>query len=203
MEQSTTTSADFSYEIPHQPSYSRGQLLLRSFFGFFYIGIPHGFLLFFISIAASILRFISWWAVLFTAKYPKSFFDFQVSLIRWGLRVQARLLNLADGYPAFGMDGTDDKTSFHIAYPATLSRGILILRLFFGAIYVIIPHGFLLFFRIIAVYVLILVAWFAVLFTGKYPKGMHEFVTGTFRWATRVQLYMSFMTDKYPPFSSK
>lgn len=202
MEQSTTTS-DFSLEIPHQPAYSRGQLLLRSFFGFLYIAIPHGFLLFFIGIAAAVLRFISWWAVLFTAAYPKSFFDFQVSLLRWGLRVQARLLHLADGYPAFGMNVTDDKTSLNIAYPKSLSRGILILRLLFGFIYVIIPHGFLLLFRLIATYVVVFIAWWAVLFTGKYPKGMHEFVTGTLRWAMRVGIYMGFMTDKYPPFSSK
>lgn len=202
MEQSTT-SADFVYEIPHQPSYSRGQLLLRTFFGLLYIVIPHGFLLFFISIAAGFLRFISWWAVLFTAKYPKSFFDFQVQLLRWGLRVQARMLNLADGYPAFGMNASDDKTNLHIAYPDTLGRGLLLLRLFFGFIYVIIPHGFLLFFRVIATYFLVFIAWWAVLFTGEYPKGMHEFVTGTFRWAVRVQLYMMFMTDKYPPFSGK
>lgn len=131
------------------------------------------------------------------------FLIFKYNSCAGGLRVQARILNLADGYPAFGMNASDDKTNLHIAYPDTLSRGLLLLRLFFGFIYVIIPHGFLLFFRVIATYFLVFIAWWAVLFTGEYPKGMHEFVTGTFRWAVRVQLYMMFMTDKYPPFSGK
>lgn len=67
-------SQDFIFDIVHQDSYSRGQLLLRTFFGFFYIMIPHAFLLWFMTIASLFLGFIAWWAVLFTAKYPKSFF---------------------------------------------------------------------------------------------------------------------------------
>jgi hypothetical protein len=201
MEQASTP--DFVFEIPHQAKYSRGELLLRSFFGYIYIVIPHAFLLFFINIASAVLAFIAFWAVLFTAQYPRSFFDFQVNIHRWLLRLQARLFNLADGYPGFGMNATDDKTSFDIHYPATLSRGLLLARIFFGAIYVIIPHGFCLFFRMIATYVVVFVAWWAVLITGEYPKGMHDFVVGTLRWATRVNMYMSFMTDKYPPFSGK
>lgn len=202
MEQANTSSA-FSFNIVHQEKYSRGELLLRSFFGFLYIAIPHFFLLAILGIAAGVLGFLSWWAVLFTAKYPRSFFDFQVSIMRWSSRVIARLANLADGYPAFGMSAQDDRVVLDIAYPQSLSRGILILRLFFSMLYVGIPHGFCLFFRMIATYVVIFIAWWAVLFTGKYPKGMHSFVVGTFRWAMRVNIYLSFMTDTYPPFSGK
>jgi hypothetical protein len=199
----TNNNQGFSFDIFHQESFSRGQLLLRSFFGFFYIIIPHAFLLAIIGIAAMFLRFIAWWAVLFTAKYPKSFFDFQLGLLKWSTRVNARMLNLADGYPAFGTNGVDDKTNVHVAYPETLSRGLLLLRLFLGAFYVYIPHGICLFFRAIATYFVVFIAWWAVLITGKYPKGMHDFVVGTLRWATRLNIYMSFMTDKYPPFSGK
>jgi hypothetical protein len=202
MEQ-TSTPSDFAFDIVHQQKYSRGELILRSFFGQLYILLPHGFLLFFMNIAAFILGFISWWAVLFTGKYPRSFFDFQVSILRWTARVQARMLHLADGYPPFGMDAVDDKIVLHIAYPERLNQGLLILRLFFAGIYVIIPHGFCLFFRAIAMLFVVFIAWWAVLFTGEYPKGMHEFVVGTIRWGTRVRIYLSFMTDKYPPFSGK
>jgi len=66
-----------------------------------------------------------------------------------------------------------------------------------------IPHGFILLFRSIAAGFVIFIAWWIVLFTGKYPKGMHDFVTGTIRWGTRVNLYMGFMTDTYPPFTGK
>ena len=202
MEQANT-NGDFSYNIVHQETYSRGELLLRSFFGWLYIAIPHFFLLFFMAIASAVLRFIAWWAVLFTAKYPRSFFDFQVGLLRWSTRLVARLTNLADGYPAFGNSAVDERITVDVAYPETLSRGILLLRLFFAPLYVGIPHGFCLIFRFIATYLLVFFAWWAVLITGKYPVGMHSFNVGTLRWAMRMNIYLNFMTDKYPPFSGK
>ncbi len=189
--------------IKHQETYSRGELILRTLFGWIYIAIPHGFLLFFVGLWGSILSFISFWIVLFTARYPQSFFEFQVGYYRWALRFRARLNNVADGYPTFGIKGTDENTSLDIPYPEKLSRGLLILRLLFGLFYVMIPHGFILLFRSIATGFVIFIAWWIVLFTGKYPKGMHDFVTGTIRWGTRVNLYMGFMTDTYPPFTGK
>ena len=77
----TSQEPEFVFEIQHQEQYSRGQLLLRSFFGWLYIAIPHAFILFFMQIAPGILQFLAWWIVLFTAQYPKSFFDFQMG--RW------------------------------------------------------------------------------------------------------------------------
>jgi hypothetical protein len=196
-------SQDFIFDIVHQDSYSRGQLLLRTFFGFFYIMIPHAFLLWFMTIASLFLGFIAWWTVLFTAKYPKSFFDFQLGLLKWSTRVSARMLNLVDGYPSFGLSGIDDRTNVHVAYPETLSRGTLLLRAFFGFIYVYIPHGICLLFRFIGLYFVVLIAWWAILIVGKYPKVIHNYVVGTFRWIMRLNIYMKFMTDKYPPFSGK
>src|SRR5687768_12459459 len=121
MEQSASNT-EFAFEIVRQEKYSRGELLLRSFLGNIYMVIPHLFLLFFMSIASGILGFIAWWAVLFTAEYPRSFFDFQVRVLRWSTRLQARIFNLADGYPAFGMNADDEKVILHIAYPGNLSR---------------------------------------------------------------------------------
>jgi hypothetical protein len=203
MEQTSTATTDFAFDIVYQEKYSRVELLLRLFFGAIYIGIPHLFLLFFISIASLVLGFIAWWAVLFTGEYPRSFFDFQVNLLRWSARLSARMLNLADGYPAFGLSAEDPRVVLHVTYPEKLSRGILILRLFFAPIYVIIPHAFCLFFVGVARFFVMFIAWWAVLFTGEYPKGMHDFVVGTLRWTMRVNIYLSFLTDKYPPFSGK
>lgn len=201
MEQ-TNTAPEFVFNIQHQESYSRGQLLLRSFFGWLYIIIPHAFVLLFLEMAGGILRFISWWAVLFTARYPRSFFDFQVSLLRWSTRLGARILNLSDGYPSFGLNVVDPKIELLLAYPEQLSRGTLLLRTFLGIFYVLIPHGICLFFRILVVYIFVFVSWWAVLITGKYPKSLHDFNVGTLRWGMRVQAYMYFLTDKYPAFSS-
>jgi hypothetical protein len=189
--------------IQHQERYSRGQLLLRTFFGFIYIGIPHAFLLFFVSIWAAILMFCAWWVVLFTAKYPKGMFNFQVKLYNWQTRLSATLYNLVDGYPAFGVNGKSDKVSLEVEYPEKLSRGLLLLRMFFGFIYVMIPHGFCLFFRAIGTSFVMFLAWWVVLFTGNYPVGWHPFVVGLLRWGLRINLYMAFMTDQYPPFTGK
>jgi hypothetical protein len=202
MEQSTPQQ-DFAFDIVHQEKYSRGELLLRTFFGNLYMVIPHVFLLFFMMIASGFLGFIAWWAVLFTGKYPRSFFGFQVGVLRWSMRLQARVLNLADGYPSFGMSAQDEKIILHVAYPDNLSRVLLLVRLFFQFIYVLIPHGLLLFFRSIGVVFAVFIAWWAVLITGEYPKGIHNFIVGTLRWSTRVNIYLSFLTDKYPPFSGK
>jgi len=158
------------FEIKHQEQYSRGELLLRSFFGYFYIVIPHLFLLTFLSIWASIITFIAFWSILFTGRYPQSFFEYQVKLMRWNLRVNARIYNLSDGYPPFGLSAEDDAVTFEMPYPESLSRGLCLVKMLFGYFYVIIPHGIVLYFRMIAMMFLQFIAWWAVLFTGEYPK---------------------------------
>ncbi len=189
--------------IKHQDNYSRGELLLRTLFGWIYIMIPHGFLLFFAGIWGTILQFISWFSILFTGRYPQSFFEFQVGLMQWNIRLNARVLNLSDGYPAFGIHGTDDQTSLEVPYPESLSRGLAIIKFLFGVIYVGLPHGLFLFFRFIWGSILSFLAFWVVLFTGSYPESWHRFNVNTIRWSTRVSLYLGFMTDDYPPFSGK
>lgn len=191
------------YDIAYQERFSRGELLLRTFFGLIYIALPHLFILTFLSIWSAILTFIAFWSILFTGRYPESMFEFQVKLIRWNARVNARLNNMADDYPSFGLDAEDNHVRVEIPYPEKLDRGILILKVMFGFFYVIIPHGFILLFRTFATLVLIFLAWWSVLFTGKYPRSWHEFNVGTFRWSFRVNNYLSLLTDQYPPFSGK
>ena len=90
-----------------------------------------------------------------------------------------------------------------VDYPERLSRGLLLLRLFFGWLYVLIPHGICLAVYGIAALVVSVIAFFAVLFTGKYPQGMFNFVVGLYSWQMRVNAYFLFLTDAYPPFSGK
>ncbi len=111
--------------------------------------------------------------------------------------------NLIDGYPAFGLNGTNDKVILAVEYPGGLNRGLVIVRLLFGIFYVTIPHGFCLFFRLIATGIFVFLAWWVVLFTGSYPITWHEFNVGTMRWMLRVSLYSGLFTDVYPPFSGK
>ena len=157
----------------------------------------------FMGLWSAILTFISFWVILFTGRYPQSFYEFQIGLQQWNLRVNARIMNLSDCYPAFGINASDEFTNFELPYPESLSRGLQIVKLLFGLIYVILPHGFLLFFRSIATIFMMFLAWWVVLFTGNYPKSWHAFNVGLIRWQVRVTLYMSFMTDEYPAFSGK
>jgi hypothetical protein len=187
--------------IKHQESYSRGELLLRTFFGIFYIQLPHMFVLIFIGIAAMFINFIAFWAILITGNYPRGMWNFMVGMFRWNLRLGARLDNLSDGYPAFGISATDDATSLEIEYPEKSSRGLLLLRTFFGFIYILIPHAFCLLFLMIGAIFVKLIAFWIVLITGSYPKGMHDYMVGVTRWGMRVNAYYYNLTDTYPPFS--
>ncbi|KAB2915656.1 MAG: DUF4389 domain-containing protein [Bacteroidetes bacterium] len=191
--------------VTYQENYSRGDLLLRSFFGAFYIVLPHVFMLFFALFWSSIISFISFWVILFTGNYPRSFWEFNLGLQKWNLRLNAVLSNLVDGYPDFWVNKNNDDmlSNIELEYPETSNRGTVLLRLLFGVIYVYIPHMFVLLFRSIAGNVLMFLAWWVVLFTGKYPQSWHEFNVGTLRWSTRVALYMSYLTDEYPPFSGQ
>ncbi len=103
-----------NFNIAHAQSLSRGELLLRTFFGIFYIYLPHGFVLIFMGLWGAILSFISFWIILFTGRYPQSFFEYQVGLIRWQMRIRARQFNLTDGYPAFGIDSKDEAITLDV-----------------------------------------------------------------------------------------
>ena len=189
--------------ITHQEKYSRGELLLRTLFGWLYIGVPHLFLLGIVGIWSAILSFVTFWIVLFTGRFPESIFDFQVGYMAWSQRVSASLGNLIDGYPAFYPRGTSDVSKLEVPRPEKVNQGLVVVRFLFSGIYVLIPHGFCLYFRLIATGILMFLAWWAVLFTGNYPERWHAFNVGTQRWATRVNLYLGYFTDEYPPFSGK
>ena len=94
-------------------------------------------------------------------------------------------------------------TTLTIPYPQKLSRGKLLLKTFLGYFYVLIPHGIVLALYGIAVAVVTFIAFWVILFTGEYPKGMFDFVVGYYRWSNRVNAYVSLLRDEYPPFSSE
>ncbi len=135
--------------------------------------------------------------ILFRQRYPRWWFDFALELARFGMRVCAYLLLLTDRYPS-----TVDAQSVHldIAYPDAerdLNRWLPLVKWLLA-----IPHYIVLAFLGLAVLVVTIIAWFAILFTGTYPRGMFDFVVGVFRWATRVWAYgFLLVTDDYPPFS--
>ncbi len=188
--------------VTHQAEYSRTQLLLRAFFGIIYLILPHAACFVLLGVVLNFCAMIAWFAILFTGSYPAGIYSFVTSVYQWSVRWLARVANLMDGYPAFGMGNKGDGVSMEIARPAIFSRRHCVLRIL-APIYVGIPHGACLLFRQIAGIILFVAGFFAVLFTRKYPKSMHDFQVGNFRWSMRVMAYITMLSDRYPPFSGK
>lgn len=135
--------------------------------------------------------------ILFRRKYPRWWFDFNLELTRFSARIGSYLALMSDVYPS-----TDEEQSVHLDLdypdvPRDLNRWLPLVKWLLA-----IPHYVVLLFLGIAAVVTIVVAWFAILFTGRYPRGMFDFVEGVLRWALRVEAYaVLLVTDRYPPFS--
>ena len=140
------------------------------------------------------LIWVYWIAVLVRGRPVRWLFDANVAIQRFTLRAHAYLLLLTDRYPPF--DG-EWPVRFEVDYPERLSRW----RLVIWKTATVIPHLIVLAFVFIAVFVVVVVAWFAVLFTGRYPCGMHSFVSGWLRWYARAWAYWISLTDEFPSFS--
>ena len=186
--------------IEYQDRYSRGQLLLRTILGVIYIALPHGLALLCVALISLFVDFLAFWAILFTGRYPRGFFDFNLGFLAWQNRVAASLGNLVDGYPNAGFRD-DDNVQTRCAYPESVDRGSALLRGLLGWLYIGLPHGVALVIRQIGTSVLSFLAFWVVLFTGEYPERWHAFNVGTLRWTTRVSAYLAYMTPDYPPFS--
>lgn len=134
--------------------------------------------------------------ILFRRKYPRWWFDWNLELQRFANRVMAYLALMDDRYPS-----TDEHQSVRLDYEypdasRDLNRWLPLVKWLLA-----IPHYVVLFFLQIAAVVVVIVAWFAILFSGRYPRGMFDFVEGVLRWHNRVLAYaFTLVTDRYPPF---
>jgi len=134
--------------------------------------------------------------ILFRQKYPRWWFDWNLELQRFGNRVGTYLALMNDSYPS-----TDDHqwVELDYSYPdaaADLNRWLPLVKWLLA-----IPHYIVLFFLDIAAFFAVIVAWFAILFTGRYPRSIFTFAEGVFRWHNRVVAYaFTLVTDRYPPF---
>lgn len=134
--------------------------------------------------------------LVFRRKYPRWWFDWNLSLMRFSNRVTAYLALLDDRYPS-----TDEEQAVHLdfPYPDThqMSRWLPLVKWLLA-----IPHYIVLFFLGLGVLAAVLIAWFAILITGTYPRGLFDYVVGVLRWSNRVNGYaFTLVTDQYPPFS--
>lgn len=182
---------------------SRGWWLLK-----WLLAIPHYICLIGLWIAFVVVCVIAFFAILFTAKYPKDLFNFNAGVLRWTWRVSFYAIQPlgTDKYPPFSLEPDPDyPADLDIAYPEKLSRGLIWVKWWLLAI----PHYIITAFFQGGqgarggggmVTVLAIFGAIALLFTGKYPADIFKLCVGMNRWSIRVAAYASLMTDKYPPF---
>jgi hypothetical protein len=185
------------------------------------LAIPHYIVLFFLFLAFFVLTIVALFAILFTGRYPRGIFDFNLGVLRWAWRVSFYTYDAlaTDRYPPFTLGPAPDyPASLDVQYPDQLSRGLVLVKWWLLAI----PHYLLL-----GVFLgggwfgwnggwdedgrgwgggpgliglLVLFAAIALLFTARYPRGIFDLVMGLNRWVFRVVAYAALMTDVYPPF---
>ncbi|RDI55204.1 uncharacterized protein DUF4389 [Nocardia mexicana] len=177
------------------------------------LAIPHFIVLFFLWIAFVVLTVVAGVAILFTGRYPRALFDFNVGVMRWSWRVQFYSYAAlgTDRYPPFTLRPTDYPADLQVDYPERLSRGLVLVKWWLLAI----PHylvvgamigGGVSFGKendnttVPLLGVLVLIAAVALLFTARYPRRLFDFVVGINRWLYRVLAYAALMRDEYPPF---
>jgi len=193
-------------EASLDPRLSRWLWLVKWF-----LAIPHMIVLVFLWLAFLVLTVVAFFAILFTGRYPRAIFDFNLGVIRWGWRVTYYAFGGlgTDRYPPFTLAEVEDYPAHvDVAYPEQLSRGLVLVKWWLLAI----PHyAVLAFFQggaglpgtrisigLIGVLSLIAVVTLAV--TDRYPASVFDFVIGMNRWVFRVLAYSALMTDEYPPF---
>ncbi len=183
---------------------SRGWWLLK-----WLLVLPHCIILVFLWVAFIVVTVIAFFAILFTAKYPRGLFNFNVGVLRWGWRVGFYSYEAlgTDKYPPFSLAPDDSyPADLQVEYPERLSRGLVLVKWWLLAI----PH-----YIVVAFFqgggnrenqfpgLVLILAFFAavaLLFTGKYPEDIFKLVVGMNRWSYRVAAYAALMTDQYPPF---
>ena len=183
------------FDVEYPERLSRWKIFLKWLFA-----IPHFIIVYLLLIVAGVLEFIAFFAVLFTKKWPRGLFDFTVQIYRWTANVYAYAVTLQrDEYPPFSGEAGEYPLALEVEYREDLSRWMIFVKWLLA-----IPHVIVLAFLGLAASVAVFIAFFAILFTARYPRSLFDFVVGTARWWFRVQAYAFwFMTDRYPPFSLK
>ena len=161
------------------------------------LAIPHFLILYALGSVANVITFIAFFAILFTGRYPRGLFDFVVNIYRWQENVFAYYALFRDEYPPFSWEAGKFPVTFEVDYPESLSRWLIFVKWLLA-----IPHIIVLLFLYIVALVVWVIVWFAILFTGRFPRGLFDFLVGVSRWSLRVNAYaLLLLRDDYPPFS--
>ncbi len=177
-------------DIQHQDSYVRFLPLVK-----WLLLIPHWFALFFVFIGAIFAIVYAWFAVLITGKFPEGVHRFLVGTGRWATRATAYAFLMTDRYPPFSLDHDDDYPArYDVAYKQEIARWRPLVQWL-----LVYPYTLVASVLMFLAYVCTFLAFFAILFTKKFPQGLFDFNVVALRWQNRGNVYGAFMVDKYPP----
>jgi len=177
------------FEALYPERVSRWKTLLRIF-----LAIPVLIFWAIVSAADRVVIVASWVAIIVRGRIPRWLFDFLVALYRWEYRALSYVLLLTEVYPPF--EG-DYPIGFDVRYPERLTRWKVLIWKLITAL----PHFIIVAILAITVVLVTIVAWFFILFAGRYPQGLFDYVAGVIRWGVRVNAYFLSLTDEYPPFN--
>jgi hypothetical protein len=167
------------------------------------LALPHHIILYGLGVLSEVIGLISWFAILFTGSMPEGMANIQLMYMRYQIRVYTFSAFVTEEYPpfAFGttaIDGGEDPRIRVNFAPRLTDRNRLTVAF---RIILVIPQLIVLTFLYIAAVFVLLIALFAVLFTGRWPEGLRSFFLNVMRWGLRVQNYFLLLTDEYPPFA--
>ena len=184
-------SYPLTFEVQYPEELSRWLIFVK-----WLLVIPHLIVLYGLGVAANLITLIAWFVILFTKRYPPELFSFVVSINRWGANVTAYTFLLTDDYPPFSWEANEYPVTYDVEYPEELSRWLIFVKLILA-----IPHIIVLALLFIGALIALTVAWFAILFTKRFPESLFIFLVGVLRWQYRVSAYTNLLRDEYPPFS--
>lgn len=191
MQSGPASMGGVTFDVDYVESRNRVTTLFRAI-----LAIPHRLLRGVWQYFAQLLAFVQWFIILFTGKRNNGIWDLQQSFMGYNGRVSAYIGLLSDPYPAFGSTpGPQERVRYELAYEEPANRLSNALRIFW-----IIPAAFIAIFVFIGMFFVKIVSWFAIVFTGKHPKGMFDFLLKGNRFAMALSAYGFLMTDTYPKF---
>jgi hypothetical protein len=187
----TASSYPLRYDVEYPERLSRWKIFVK-----WLLAIPHFIVLYILALVAYLLTVVAWFAILFSGRFPQGLFNFVVGVYRWNTNVNAYILLMRDEYPPFSMEAGRYPVTYEVDYPERLSRWLVFVKWLF-----VIPNLIVLMVLVLAYEITLLIAWFAILFTGRYPHALFRFGVGVMRWNLRASAYMYLLRDEYPPFS--
>jgi hypothetical protein len=191
VDQAPPLSTPFTFSVQYPEELSRWLIFVK-----WLLAIPHFIILYAFNFVTQIILLISFFAILFTKRYPRGLFDFWVNVNRWSANVTAYVGLMRDEYPPFSFEPGKYPVIYETAYPEELNRWLPLIKWLLA-----LPHYIVLLFLFLAAAIAWIIAWFSILFTKRFPRGLFGFIEGVLRWNYRVTLYTSLLRDEYPPFS--